>query len=214
MSKIKVAILFDPTNDWIKGYVTSSPLIDELSGRYDISFFDDHKKARDFEVVFILGYTKLLDRNFLDSNRLNLVVHESALPEGKGFSPVQWQVLDNNDNIPVSLIEAVEEADAGEIIENDTIDLTGYELFDEIREKQAAATMRIIGSFFSKYPDYKKTSQSGKGSFYRKRTEKDDELDPEKSIREQFNHLRIANNEDFPLYFIVDGHKYYIKISK
>ena len=77
-------------------------------------------------------------------NALNLVIHESDLPEGRGFFPVQWQVLEGKNRIPVCMIECSKEVDSGDIIMRSEIILEGYELFDHIREKQGQATIGAI----------------------------------------------------------------------
>ena len=53
------------------------------------------KRFFNFDILFILGYTRFLSSNFLRKNSLNLVVHESDLPKGRGLAPVQWQLLKN-----------------------------------------------------------------------------------------------------------------------
>jgi len=40
----------------------------------------------------------------------------------------------------------------------------------------------------------------------------DSELNIDKSLREQFNLLRIRNNEHWPLFFVIDGYKYFLGI--
>lgn len=84
--------------------------------------------VRDQDIVFILGYTKILNSEFLQCNRLNLVIHESALPRGKGFAPTQWQILEGKNHIPVCLCEAIEKVDAGDIFLRGTTELNGLEL--------------------------------------------------------------------------------------
>ena len=71
-----------------------------------ISFFftSNLSKIKNFEIVFILGYTKILSNTFLKKNRFNLVVHESNLPLGKGFAPVQWQILENKKKLIFALL--------------------------------------------------------------------------------------------------------------
>lgn len=56
--------------------------------------------------------------------------------------------------------------------------------------------------------------QSGDESFYSNRGEKDSELDINKTIKEQFNLLRIVSNDDYPAFFVIDGHKFIIKIEE
>ena len=54
----------------------------------------------------------------------------------------------------------------------------------------------------------------GKGSFYRKRTPEDSELDIDKTIREQFNLLRAVDNNRYPAFFKLNGQKYTLKIFR
>ena len=58
------------------------------------------------------------------------------------------------------------------------------------------------------------TTQNWK-SFYRKRSPRDSALDINKNHLEQFNNLRVCNdNRRYPAYFIKDGIKYIIRIEK
>ena len=65
------------------------------SRRYLFKIESNFKKIKNQNIVFILNYTKILPKSFLLKNNLNLVVHTSELPKGKGFAPLQWQILEN-----------------------------------------------------------------------------------------------------------------------
>ncbi len=210
----KVAFLFDRTNNWIEKPVRSAlGAMKELEKKHFYSFFYEAQEVNGFDVVFILGYTKILPSEFLKQNALNLIVHESDLPRGKGFAPVQWQVLEGKNKIPVCLAEAITQVDAGDIFLRSEISLTGYELFDEIRQKQATITVELMHDFLIRYPEYTRTPQSGLETFFPRRSDKDDLLNSEMTIKEQFNHFRIADNEKYPVYFKLDGRKYFLRID-
>ncbi len=208
----KVTFLFDHTNNWIREYINPETFVN--SKKYNFSFTENYKEIKNQTIVFILSYTKILKKDFLKSNDLNLVIHASKLPKGKGFSPVQWQILDGLNNIPITLIEANEKVDSGAVLISDNFKLNGYELYDEIREKQAKATIKIIKNFLNIFPNYSKTCQKGKETIYRRRNLNDGKLNLNLSLRKQFNHLRIANNDEWPSYFIINKKKYIIKIYK
>ena len=59
----------------------------------------------------------------------------SDLPEGRGFAPVQWQVLEGKADINVCLLEISEEVDAGNILDEMILSLDGSELYEEIKKK-------------------------------------------------------------------------------
>ena len=181
---------------------------------YTFSYLFDADEVCGFDVVFLLGYTEILSNDFLQRNSLNLVVHESDLPKGKGFAPVQWQLLEGCSEITVSLIEAAEKFDSGDIFQQLKIVFDGTELYEEIREKQAIATIDIISDFLISYPNISCSKQIGEESFYPKRTLADGELDISKTIQENFNLLRVGNNDAWPSFFYYKGVKYILKIFK
>lgn len=205
----KVAFLFDKSNNWISSYFSSYL---NKNARYNFYKFYDPDKVRNFDIVFVLGFTKILRGKILSSNKHMLLVHESDLPQGKGFAPLQWQILEGSNNVIISLILIDEKVDCGDIVEQQQLVFSGNELYDEIRLKQAMKTYELINSFLEKYPNFIASKQTGKSSFYKKRTPKDSELDLDKTIREQFQLLRICNNDEWPAFFIMNGKKYIIKI--
>ena len=207
----KFAFLFDKKNDWLKQYIPEN-----FNIRKDIetSFFYDEKKIKEFDVVFVLGFTRILKKDFLIANNQVLIIHESKLPNGKGFSPLQWQILEGKDNIVFSLLEASEEFDSGDIIDQIELKLDGTELYDEIRFKQARLTFKLLERFMKNYPSFNKKEQIGKSTFYRRRNKADSELDINSTIKELFPLLRIVNNKDWPGFFRINGVEYIVKIYK
>lgn len=208
---INVAFLFDKSNPWIFKHFKN---FNFHSNKFRFHFFYDYKKVKKFDIVFVLGYTKILSKNFLKKNNLNLVIHESDLPNGKGFAPIQWQILKGKKNITFSLLEMAESFDSGDIFLQKKLKLNGHELNQEIRNLQAKLTIKIIKLFLKKYPKILlfKTKQQGKSTFFKKRSVKDSELDINKSIKDQFNLLRVVDNENYPAFIKFKKRKYIIKI--
>ena len=66
-------------------------------------------------MCLLLSCSRLLNADQLALHSYNLVVHESALPQGQGLSPMTWQILEGARSIPITLFEAVADLDAGPI---------------------------------------------------------------------------------------------------
>jgi methionyl-tRNA formyltransferase len=164
-------------------------------------------------ILFILGCTRILDENILNKNTYNLVVHESALPKGKGFAPMSWQILAGQNEIPISLISAATKVDSGDIWLTDTIKLLGHELHDEWRNLQGLKTIELCLKFIAQYPKLQPQKQNGEESFYTRRTPSDSMLDINQSVKDQFNLLRIVDNKNYPAYFKYRGKKYTLTIT-
>lgn len=177
-------------------------------------FFNHRDISEDYEIIFILSYFEKIEKDYLKKHSHNLVAHESDLPQGRGWAPLFWQILEGKNKIPIVLIDASEKLDEGKIYVKDYIYLEGYELHDEIRRKQGAKTIELCLNFLKNYESLKSYEQKGKSTYYRKRVPDDSELDINKNIKEQFNLLRITNNEEFPAFFKYKGKKYILKIFK
>tara|TARA_B100001063_G_C16587290_1_gene463807 strand:+ start:59 stop:703 length:645 start_codon:yes stop_codon:yes gene_type:complete len=212
MKKHKVTFLLDKTNLWFENTLKNHK--SKLPKKYIYKISKNSKTIQNQDIVFAISYTKILPVNFLLKNKLVLVPHPSKLPKDKGFAPVQHQVLKNKKKIFVSLIKAVKKVDAGPICIQNFFNLNGTELSDELRKKQGLAYLRIISDFLKKFPNIKFRDQTGKGNFNKKRIPKDGKLNINKTIKEQFNHLRINDNNLYPSHFYHKSNKYIIKIFK
>jgi methionyl-tRNA formyltransferase len=206
---MKMAIL-TTKNQWFESYA------DALSEKLgNILIFNNHVDIKsNYDVIFILSYHEIIPQEYLKKNKHNLVVHESALPKGKGWAPLFWQVLEGEGEIPFTMIEASNRADNGDIYMQEILELANYELNEVLRDKQANMIIQMCVKFVNNYEKYKTpVKQNGGESFYKKRDKKDSKLNIDKTIRDQFNLFRVVNNNDYPAYFELDGHRYILKIE-
>ncbi len=208
--KKKIAFLLDKKNPWIFEYYKKF-----YKKKFKkVKILWNTKKLFNFDILFIINYTKKIDLKKFSSSSINLVIHESNLPKGKGFAPLQWQVLQNKKNIIFSMIKINKMIDSGPIVMKKMLKLNGLELYDELRFLQAKTIFKMIDLFIKKYPQIKFKKQKGSSTFYRKRTTEDSKLNINRTIKSQFNKLRITNNNDWPAFFIYRKQKYIIKIFK
>ena len=156
----------------------------------------------------------MLSSEQLAFHRHNLVVHESALPEGQGWSPMTWQILEGASSIPITLFEATAALDAGPIYLQQQIALQGHELMEEWRVLQAQATLALCLAWFDRYQEVVNAAQPqhGEASHYRRRRPADSQLDPERALAEQFNLLRVVDNHRYPAFFHWRGRSYVLEV--
>lgn len=208
---MKIQILVDNPNSWIVPY--AEELNKELLNlKFSSTLHFNHSEITKGDILVMLSCEKIFKD--LHLNRNNLVVHESALPHGKGWSPLTWQILEGKNRIPITLFEAKESVDSGEIYLQEFIDFEGHELLTEIKHLQGVKTNELILKFVNNFSNITGTPQKGEESFYPKRGPKDSMLDTSKTIDELFNQFRVCDNERYPAFFIKDGMKYFLKIEK
>ena len=167
------------------------------------------------DVCLLLSCSRLLRAEQLVLHRHNLVVHESALPQGQGWSPMTWQILEGASSIPITLFEAVADLDAGPINLQQQIALQGHELVEEWRALQAQATLELCLAWFDRYQEVVAAAQPqhGEASHYRRRRPDDSQLDPERSLAEQFNLLRVVDNQRYPAFVHWRGRRYVLQVQ-
>ena len=203
----------DNPNSWIMPYATD--LSERLTqNNHDLYLVDNQSKIEHCEIAFYLGCTSIVKREVMDLSNSNVVVHPSALPKGRGFSSLAWQILEGKNIITVTLFEASESVDEGDIYFTDNIHLNGTELNNEIKEQQGNVTVGLCLKYVEYYNMREPKIQKGDVSYYRRRTEIDSQLDPYKTIAEQFNLLRVVDNKRYPAFFNYNDCDYIIEIRK
>jgi methionyl-tRNA formyltransferase len=178
---------------------------------YFVRRYDD---VRPGSVAFFLGCLRITPPEILARNSCNLVVHASDLPNGRGFSPLTWQILEGCNDIPVCLIEAVGEVDAGPVIYRDRIIFDGHELLSELQNAVGEKTVELCLRYLAEEKPRVGEPQGGTPTIYRRRGPNDSRLDLEKSLSAQFNLLRVVSNEKYPAWFEYRGHRYKLIIQK
>jgi methionyl-tRNA formyltransferase len=211
--KFKIVILSD-LSSWVNPTIELLILRWEKSG-HEIIWIHDLQDIPTADFCFCLSFGKILKKEIRDLFHHTLVVHASDLPSGKGWSPLTWQILEGKNRIPVSLFEADDSVDSGPIYAQGHIDLEGYELIDGLRKKLADTTYELCSWFVSEYPMSASQPRIQKGveSFYPRRGPEDSRLDVNKTIAEQFNLLRVVDNQAYPLFFEWKGRRFVLTIK-
>jgi len=210
---LRVTVLSSP-DAWMNQFIPAL-LQNALDLGCGLRWIHYHEHLRPGDVCFLLSYGRIVSRPLLDLHRHNLVVHASALPQGKGWSPMTWQILDGAHKIPLTLFEAVAGLDAGPIHAQQQLVLQGHELAPEWQQLQARATVQLCSDWLEAYPNSAAWGQpqQGEETVYPRRRPQDSRLDPECRLRDLFPLLRVVDNQVYPAFFDLDGHCYRLTIE-
>ena len=145
-----------------------------------------------------------------------LLIHASDLPKGRGWSPHIWSIIEGNSQITLCLLDAEDKIDTGDIYKKIKIEIDSHELWYEINDKLFKAELELMDYAISFFETLKASKQKLDSNhvYYSKRTPEDSILDPNESIKNQFNKLRIMDPDRYPAYFLMNGHKYKLTIKK
>ena len=182
---------------------------------HEVSLVSKIAELNGGDLLLLISCGEIVTRSVRGLYCSTLVVHASDLPEGRGWSPHVWQVLEGKDAVTVTLLEAEDNVDTGKVWKKLSFGLEGHELFDEINKKLFKIELELMDFAVDHFGLIVPQEQENKkSSYYKKRTPGDSKIDPERSIVDQFNLLRVADSERFPAFFEHLGYKYSIKIEK
>jgi methionyl-tRNA formyltransferase len=211
---MKITILVDNPRSWFVPFARELEQL--LASRGEVAFLSDAGEVPPGnDIAFLLSYEKIVGPEVLRRSRSNIVVHASELPQGKGLSPMTWQVLEGRNSIPLTLFEAVAALDAGPVYLRDAVNFEGNELLPEMQELMGRKIVEMCSAFVEQWPAIldRAVPQTGESTFYRRRSAEDSKLDPHKSIAEQFNLLRVVDNEQYPAFIEWMGRRYTLRIE-
>lgn len=167
------------------------------------------------DLLFLVSCSEIVTKKHRNMFQHSLVLHASDLPKNRGWSPHVWSILNGENDITLSLLEAEDKVDTGRVWKKTKIKLNGTELYDEINQKLFDAELQLISWACQNFDCVTPTLQdSSAANYLPKRTAKDSELDISKPLESQFELLRVCDPNRFPTFFYIRGCKYNVIIEK
>ncbi len=180
----------------------------------NVKLITDEKRLTGGKYLLLVSCSQVIKLDVRLGYQYTLVIHASDLPQGRGWSPHIWQILDGKNEITLSLLAAVDKVDTGDIWHQIPISLSRTDLYDDINKKILGAHIDMIKWLIKHNGRVKPYKQLGDASYYPKRSPKDSEIDTESSIASQFNLLRVCDPERYPAFFYHENEKFIIKIER
>ena len=182
---------------------------------HNISVASSKTELDEGEILFLISCDEIINNDVRKNYKKTLVIHASDLPNGRGWSPHIWQILEGGSTIVVSLLEADDQVDSGEIWCKKHFFLEGNELAEEINKKLFTVELELMDFAVSNIDVVVPIKQDDiNAKYYRKRCPSDSKLDPNKNIADQFELLRVSDANRFPAFIDYRGCRYSLKIEK
>lgn len=213
-AKVKVSLLCTdpghPVNGYLEKWMTHNREI------HDIQLARTVSELQGGDFLFLVSCSEIVSAEIRDKYQWSLVLHASPLPHGRGWSPHIWSIVGGADELTISLLEAEGKVDTGRIWGQITFPVPRHALWDEINDELFRREIELIDRAVNHFSTVAPKSQdeSVEPAYYRRRTPQDSEINPEKSIAQQFDLLRVCDPDRYPAFFWLRGHKYRLRIEK
>lgn len=182
---------------------------------HQISIVHLKKELISGDILFLISCSEIISKLERDKFKKTLVVHASDLPYGRGWSPYVWEIINGATDITLSLLEAGDKVDTGDIWKKVNVSIPKTSLFDEINEVIFNSELELMDFAIENYHTIEPKKQLNIDSeCWPKRSPKDSEIDINQTIFEQFDLIRVCDPQRFPAYFYKDGVRFNIAIEK
>lgn len=160
-SEHEVAGVFCQTDKKVgRKQILTPPRVKALALKYNIPVYQPvslkNEEAFDIikqinpELIVVVAYGKILPKKFIDFPKYGCInVHASLLPKYRGAAPIQWSVLNGENETGVTVMQMDEGIDTGDMLYVEkteiSINETSAELFDRLSLIGGDALIKTIG---------------------------------------------------------------------
>ena len=172
-------------------------------------------KNENYDLLISAGFPLIFSEELINSSKFGTInLHAGNLPNYRGGSPLNWQIINGQKKIGISIVKMCKKLDAGDIYASKTFRLTKKDDIKTVHNKANLFFSKMIIDVINKiYLGIKPLPQKRIGEkTYRQRSENDGLIDWEKlNAEEVFNFVR-AITKPYPGAFYFNEKKNKIKI--
>ncbi len=187
----------------------------EKNTDHQINILHSKEELISGDILFLISCSEIVSKLEREKFKKTLVIHASDLPHGRGWSPHVWEIINGATDITLSLLEAEDKVDTGDLWKKVSVYIPKTALFDEINELIFNAELELMYFAIENYNTIEPKKQPNINSTnWPKRFPKDSLIDINQTISGQFDLIRVSDPQRFPAYFYNDGVRFNITIQK
>lgn len=170
------------------------------------------------DIAFTIGWRYLIDKTAYNiPTKGTLIIHDSLLPQYRGFAPMNWAIINDEKKTGVTLFYIADGVDSGPIVDQLSIPIKIDDTAKTLDEKIIKLYEKIIIKNLPKLraKKIKTTKQNeAKATYTCKRTPEDGEINWQKSALEIYNLIRGLTHPFPGAYTTLKGRKIFIWEAK
>jgi methionyl-tRNA formyltransferase len=211
---VKVTVLCNdpehPVNKTLKKW------IEQVGEQHSIDLVRSKSELVGGDFLVLVSCSEIIKAQHRAMYKHTLVLHASDLPQGRGWSPHVWELINGSESITLSLLEAEDKVDSGRLWLQRSIPVRKTAIWYEVNQMLFEAEVDLINEAVEKYREIEPHSQRKdiEPTYYPRRTPADSEVDPCKTIAGQFDLIRMCDPQRYPAWFEHLGQKYKIILEK
>lgn len=154
----------------------------------------DFVKGRDFDMILVAAYGRILSQRFLDIKRDAIFnIHASLLPKYRGPAPINWAIINGDEKTGITFQRVALKLDSGDILLKREIPISREDNADTLHDKLVALACDMLPEFIERFErgSFDIEKQDEDKVVYAPRLKKEDgRLDFTRPAKELFNMVR------------------------
>lgn len=111
-------------------------------------------KELSLDVCFVIGWSEIINSEALNTVKVGMIgAHASLLPHNRGSAPINWALINGEEETGNSLIWLAEKVDSGSIINQTLIPISIYDTCSSLYEQVAESNKTMITKVVPKLID-------------------------------------------------------------
>jgi methionyl-tRNA formyltransferase len=96
------------------------------------------------DILFIIGWHKIVPQEVLDTATIRLGIHSSLLPKDRGPSPINWQIIRGETLGGVTLFHLTTGVDAGDIVDSEAYKIEENDTVADVYSKATISSISLL----------------------------------------------------------------------
>ena len=167
--------------------------------------------SEDVDLMFTVSWRYMIPASVYRRPRLGtFVFHDSLLPEYRGFSPSVWAIINGEDHIGVTLFEANDDPDAGDIVDQERVPIGPDDTISVVMERVTQTYLDLLernldGLIKGTAP--RCPQDQSRATYTCRRLPEDNQIDWSASSEGIYNLIRAVSNPYPGAYTYLSGRK-------
>lgn len=154
-------------------------------------------KNNDLDILFIIGWHRIVPQSVLDQAPIRLGIHSSLLPKDRGSSPINWEIIRGEKEGGVTLFHLTTGVDAGSIVDSKKYQILENETVRDVYYKAILGSLNLLENNWNDIHNLKPKSieqDESKATLNDRRKPSDGLIDWSKNAKECYNFIRALTH--------------------
>jgi len=170
-------------------------------------------KKNCIDLNIIAGFPYIFKKQMINSSKYGTInLHAGKLPQYRGGSPLNWQIINNEKKIGLSIIKITEKIDMGPLVGRTSFNINKFDNIKTVKKKSYLYFKKILNNSINNLlkKKYLKINYLN-GRYFRQRNREDSKIDFKNMTNIQVHNLVRASCNPYNSFYINKRKKKIIK---